>query len=211
MQRPDALIFDMDGTLWDAIDSYCAVWNDTARRLGIDRHVTYDELRPLMGKPLEEIYRVLMGPTGADPATFMPLLAERERDMMPGRGGRLYPGVRKTLDCLAARGVGLYMVSNCGADGLRNFLAYTGLGDLMTEALSYGATGVDKDVNIRRLVERYNLRCPAYVGDVQRDSDSSHAAGVPVVYAAYGFGHIADPDFVIHSFPDLLDLYGTEI
>lgn len=25
----DAYIFDMDGTLWDAVDGYCDVWNAT--------------------------------------------------------------------------------------------------------------------------------------------------------------------------------------
>ena len=29
----DALIFDMDGTLWDAVDSYSEVWNETFREL----------------------------------------------------------------------------------------------------------------------------------------------------------------------------------
>ena len=24
--KTDALIFDMDGTLWDAVDSYCKIW-----------------------------------------------------------------------------------------------------------------------------------------------------------------------------------------
>ncbi|HEX3385818.1 MAG TPA: hypothetical protein VHS53_11545 [Mucilaginibacter sp.] len=27
MQTPDSLIFDMDGTLWDAVDTYAASWN----------------------------------------------------------------------------------------------------------------------------------------------------------------------------------------
>ena len=210
MYRPDSLIFDMDGTLWDAIDSYCEVWNDTARRLGVARRVTYDDLRPLMGKPLDEIYDTLMGGSGADAPTFMQLLAEREAAMMPRLGGKLYSGVKDTLGELHRLGVRLFMVSNCSADGLHNFLTYTGLEELMTDTLSFGATGVDKDVNIRHLVGRYNLARPAYVGDVQRDADCSHAAGVPAIFAAYGFGHIADPDFTIHSFHDLLDLYGTE-
>ena len=26
-RKYDSLLFDMDGTLWDAVDSYCAIWN----------------------------------------------------------------------------------------------------------------------------------------------------------------------------------------
>jgi len=36
MQKPDSLIFDMDGTLWDAVDTYAASWNLVFNELGID-------------------------------------------------------------------------------------------------------------------------------------------------------------------------------
>ena len=31
----DGLIFDMDGTLWDAVDSYVKIWNATIAECGI--------------------------------------------------------------------------------------------------------------------------------------------------------------------------------
>lgn len=34
-KRFDAYIFDMDGTLWDAVDSYAAIWNTTIVQLGV--------------------------------------------------------------------------------------------------------------------------------------------------------------------------------
>ena len=40
----DALIFDMDGTLWDAVDSYCEIWNRTFRDFGVDCTVGRDVL-----------------------------------------------------------------------------------------------------------------------------------------------------------------------
>ncbi len=54
--------------------------------------------------------------------------------MMPVLGGRLYPGVRETLEELS-RNSRLFMVSNCGPDGIRNFLKFTGLGEIMTDHL----------------------------------------------------------------------------
>jgi len=77
---------------------------------------------------------------------------------------------------LRDRGVRLFMISNCSATGLDTFLTYTGLRPYFTDWLSMGATGADKDVNIRTLVGRYNLERAAYVGDVQRDADHAHAA-----------------------------------
>ena len=92
--------------------------------------------------------------------------------MMPVLGGRLYPGVRETLEELS-RNSRLFMVSNCGPDGIRNFLKFTGLGEIMTDH-PLRRKRMWKDVNIRTIVERYNPRKPLYVGDVQRDCDESH-------------------------------------
>lgn len=209
MLTPDSLIFDMDGTLWDAVDSYCAVWDATAASMGIARTVDRRELLPLMGKPLEEIYRALMSHARIDSQEFMQRLGRCEAELMPRLGGRLYPGVRETLNALSDRGVRLFMVSNCSASGLDNFLDFTGLRPLMVDALSFGTTGCDKDVNMRRLRDVYSLKAPAYVGDVQRDADSTHAAGLPFIWAAYGFGSVLadDYEYRIDSFDQLLNLW----
>lgn len=202
-QPIDSYIFDMDGTLWDAVDSYCAVWDATARRLGYDRRpVTRAELLSHMGKPLGEIYGEVMAGCNIDRERFLAELEASERELMPKLGGVLYDGVADTLPRLASRAK-LFMISNCAAGGLDNFLDYTGLKPYITNWLSYGDTGVDKDVNIKVLIERYNLKRPVYVGDVARDCESTHAAGIEFVHAAYGFGVAPEADFVIGKFSEL--------
>lgn len=203
----DSLIFDMDGTLWDAVDTYCKVWDETFRRLGVDRApITYAEMVALMGRPLEEIFRILAAGTRVTQQQFMQPLYDVEAEIVPAVGGRLYDGVEDTLKALKARGMKLFMVSNCAERGLDNFMKATGLGGYFTDLLSYGATGVDKDVNIRTLCERYNLERPVYVGDIQRDCDSTHQAGIEFVWASYGFGTAADADFRIDRFSDLVNI-----
>lgn len=208
MPRPcDSLIFDMDGTLWDAVDSYCLCWDETASRLGIRRApVKRTELIPLMGKPLEEIFQVIIGGSEDLCRRFMIALGPVECEIMPRLGGRLYPGVRETLTKLSAQGVRLFMVSNCTEHGLDNFLNFTALRMLFTDWRSFGATGVDKDVNLIDLRNCYNLQRPMYVGDIQRDCDSTHAAGMEFVWASYGFGRVGDAEFVIDSFPRLEEI-----
>jgi phosphoglycolate phosphatase len=49
MQKPDSLIFDMDGTLWDAIDTYTNSWNLTFEKHAIKRTINRDDLMGLMG------------------------------------------------------------------------------------------------------------------------------------------------------------------
>lgn len=202
----DAYIFDMDGTLWDAVDSYCAVWNETYRQLGLDiEPVTYTRLRGLMGTPLTGIYDVLVGDR-ADRDSFNKALRDNEARMMPVLGGKVYPGA-DTLAALRAEGRQLFMVSNCSPSGLDNFLNFTGMRGLMTDWLSFGMNGKEKDENIRIIIERYNLNRALYVGDTQDDCNWTHKAGATFAWASYGFGKdVRGADYVLKSLSDLRDL-----
>ena len=205
-QRFDSILFDMDGTLWDAVESYCAVWNHTIDAIYPEvPHVGYGQLARLMGKPLETIFDTLIG-TRADRDSFMAELTRQEEALMPRLGGKLYPGVRETIGTLS-RTHRLFMVSNCTAGGLPNFLRFTGLAPYFTDDISFGQTGREKDANIATMIERYNLQAPLYVGDTQGDCMSAHRAGVPFAWASYGFGRdIIGADFTLPHITDLPDI-----
>lgn len=200
----DGLLFDMDGTLWDAVDSYVQIWNATIGECGIRRApVTRAELIEQMGKPLDVILPALIsGPEGRNPE-LLDILMHNEAVMMPRLGGKLYPGVRETLEQLYGR-IPLFMVSNCGADGLENFLDFTGLRKFFISWLSNGGTGLSKGANIKTLVERYNMESAYYVGDTVTDEKAARSAGTGMIWCRYGFGKAENPDYVIDSFPQLL-------
>lgn len=207
MLKADSFIFDMDGTLWDAVDSYCAVWDEAYRRLGQPYVLTRDSLKVCMGLPLDEIFaRVSPGAT-IDYDTFKTTLRAVEAELMPRFGGRLYPGVRETLQQLNQRGYRLFMVSNCSPIGLPNFLTYTGLTRFFTDTLSFGQTGRGKDANIQALIKRYNLAAPWYVGDIEPDSISAHAGGAKMIGVTYGFGRCSTADIEIDTLPAMLQLF----
>ena len=194
----DAFIFDMDGTLWDAVDGYCDVWNATIDAFGIAcPRIDRDRLFTQMGQPLDVIMDALI-PGDYDREAFMARMRELEAEIVPRRGGVLYPRVREVIEELRRRGAHISLVSNCGASGLRNFFAFTGLGDLFD--------GLSKAENIALMVERHGLKHPVYVGDTQLDIDSAHAAGVPAVWCAYGFGTAEGAEHRIESFDQLLSL-----
>lgn len=202
----DALIFDMDGTLWDAVDSYAVIWNTTFRQAGLTDlpEVTRDDLMREMGKHLEDIIDDL-APGHNNDGNFLRLLNANEASMMPVLRGRLYDGVTETKARLAQR-LPLFMVSNCGPRGLDNFIEVNNLRPYITEALSHGGTGLSKADNIALLIRRHRLRHPVYVGDTQGDSDAAHAAGAAMIYCAYGFGTVSDADRTIQRFDQLTDI-----
>ena len=205
----DSVIFDMDGTLWDAVDSYCKIWDTTFAEVGIVApHVTREQLLTHMGQYLEQILAALAPDAGDKLPELMARLEENERTMMKTLGGRLYPGAFETVEELSKK-YKLFMVSNCGEFGLDNFLDFTRLKPFFTDWLTHGGTRKPKAENIRDLVRRYNLKRPVYVGDTQGDADQAAAAGVEMIYASYGFGTVSHPDEVIPSItrlPEAIEL-----
>lgn len=202
----DSLLFDMDGTLWDAVNSYCAVWNAAiAHCCPSVPQVTYERLEPMMGRPMDVIFNEFIG-DNAPYDYFMEHLHSEESRLMPQLGGRLYPGVFDTVRKLSAD-FRLFLVSNCTPNGLPNFLAYTGMTPFFTDTISFGETGREKDYNIRLLIEKHGLKKPLYIGDTKGDGRSAHAAGIPFAWADYGFGHGVDgQEFTISRLSDLLDI-----
>lgn len=47
--QPDSLIFDMDGTLWDAVETYAIAWNKYFEKYQIKAHLTKQDLDSYMG------------------------------------------------------------------------------------------------------------------------------------------------------------------
>ena len=200
----DSLIFDMDGTLWDAVDSYVEVWNVTSRELNIEYTVTREDLLRHMGKTIDIIYDCLMGSSDCDRATFLKRLDLNESLLMPRLGGRLYQGVKNGIRTLS-RHYRLFMVSNCGADGLHNMLRFTGLTDYFEGSLTHGETLLGKDRNIARIVTDNKLQRPLYIGDTQSDCDAAHTARVDMCHARWGFGSCRDAELAFNSFQELVD------
>lgn len=86
-------------------------------------------------------------------------------------------------------------------------LEKTGFGPYFRGHLCPGDTGKAKAANIRSVAQRYNLKAPVYIGDTDGDFQACKSAGVPFVFASYGFGQVENPDYVIKKPEDLLKLF----
>lgn len=187
----DGILFDLDGTLWDATAPICASWNDLIARHAVPRPpVRQAECRGYMGLLLDEIARRLfpMLEEETRQALMSEHVAQFDRFLHAG-GAVAYPGAEEVLSALARRSR-LFVVSNCQDGYIQDFYALCGLGGYFTDLECAGRTGLAKGDNIALVVRRHGLRAPVYVGDTQMDCDAAGAAGVPFVHAAYGFGRV---------------------
>ncbi len=203
----DSIIFDMDGTLWDATDSYAAVWNATLGHFGSTARLTRNELVPYMGLSLADILEhVLSTETGLDRKAFVADLAKTEEEMMPKLGGKPYDGLADGIRRLSQH-YRLFMVSNCSRNGLRNFGNFTGTASFFDDTITFGENPVPKSENIRLLIERHRLKLPVYVGDTQADCDQAHKAGIAFGFAGYGFGSCTDAEVEFKSLQQAIDFF----
>ena len=207
--KPDSIILDIDGTLWNSTPIVAEAWN---KALEADPSIAFrftpQGLTKLFGHPMSEI---------AD--LSFPFLPEKERYALmetscelehdyqyASTQNLLYPGVADTIQKLS-KTCPLFIVSNCQSGYIELFLEKTGLGGCITDFECPGGTGMGKGPNIRLVMERNHLKSPVYVGDIEGDRAASKEAGIPFCHAAYGFGAVTDPDYVIRQFSDLLTLF----
>lgn len=206
---PDALIFDLDGTLWDTTKACAVAWNRVLARLGIAyRQMTAADVAYVAGRAhAEAIERAFVGLGPADLARIAEETATEDNAEIARRGGNLYPGVGETVRALSAR-LPLMIVSNCQRGYIELFLEHSGLARHFADLECWGNTGRGKTDNLRSVVERNRLSSPLFVGDTEGDREAAHGCALPFVFASYGFGHVARFEHRIDRFDQLLALLG---
>ena len=81
-----------------------------------------------------------------------------------------------------------------------------GLEKLIQGHLCFGDTGTTKGQTILRLMKEHNIQSAAYIGDTQGDLEACEEAGIPFIFAAFGFGNPTHWVARIEQFEDLLEL-----
>ena len=203
----DAILFDLDGTLWDSVDGILLTWNRViSSEPGLRKPIDRAEQETLMGLQMDEIaQRLFPDQPPARQRALMEACMQAENEYLYHHGGILYPDLKETLTALHVK-YPLYIISNCQSGYIEAFLHAHRLESLFDGFLCYGDTGKGKAKNIQTVVLANGIQHPVYVGDTLGDQNASEQAGVPFIYAAYGFGESTRWAARIQRFSDLLAL-----
>lgn len=194
----DGIFFDLDGTLWDAIDNIISAWQSVCAKEGENRFSSREGIRGLMGMTCEEIRAEFRRAFGGRGETLYLACIEKENALVRDKGGYIYEGVAEMLKELSNEHF-LAIVSNCQEGYIESFLDYSGFGGYFGDFLAQGTTHLPKGENIRLVAERNGLKRVLYLGDTVRDEEAARMAGCSFVHAGYGFGAAKQPDAVIRS------------
>jgi phosphoglycolate phosphatase len=206
--RFDSIIFDLDGTLWDSTANVAKAWQKAKEEVDyIKEDITRETVRSITGMAYDAIYDKLF--PYLDPATrndFKARCAKYELEVLNTEGGELYPDLKPTLQYLQAK-YKLFVVSNCQCGYIETFLRLNNLDSVFLGHQCYGTKNQLKFQNIIDVVNDFGLSHPVYVGDTQGDYDSATKAGVPIIFATYGFGQVnGQPVATINRFADLQEM-----
>ena len=213
---PEAVLFDLDGTLIDSVPDIAAATNELLARHGLDP-LCVDAVRRMIGHGVSPLVQ------RAFAARSIPLegdaLDARVAQMMPIYGRHLVtlttvlPGASACLETLAQAGVRLAIVSNKPMPFTRAICDHYGFSRhvaVVQGAEAHLAKKPAPDMLYAALDAMGAGRSRAVmVGDGEADVQAARAAGLPVVIVRGGYGgEPADafaPDLVIDGLSDLAD------
>ena len=198
------IIFDLDGTLWDASRQVVPAWNIALNRHSeLDKQITIDDMRGFMGKPIDVIARIMFPEMNRQKSVKILIeCCNEEQIYLRKHGGILYSKLEDTLKLLNQK-YSLYIVSNCQDGYVQTFLDYHKLWGYFKDIEMSGRTGESKGENIKIIIERNKLKKSVYVGDTIGDLEGANYAGIPFIYAKYGFGQLDDVKYSINDISDI--------
>ncbi len=201
-----AIIFDVDGTIWDACGVIAESWNEYAALYApdVESAATESLVRALCGQTMDRFAAVMF--PKSEPKRGMEVTegaCRYEVDVyLKDHPGQPYPHLEEVLQILSET-YPLYIVSNCQSGYIEVMLEGTGLGKYFEDIECYGNTMKQKHDNIRILMERNAIDDAIYLGDTQGDFEAASMAGVRFLHAAYGFGSVTEPTEAITDIREL--------
>ncbi len=204
----EAIIFDLDGTMWNALDGIHLTWNQVVANHSAYRKepISFEELEGCLGLPMTEIAaRLFPSTTAEQQQALMDECCAKENDYLAEHGGILYPRLEETLLKLK-KSYQLFVVSNCQPGYIESFIKAHKLEKCFDDIECWGNNLLPKGENNKLIMERNKVTRAVYVGDTAGDEESARVAGIPFIFAKYGFGEAKAPDYILDAFSNLPEL-----
>jgi phosphoglycolate phosphatase len=203
MVNEQAILFDLDGTLWDALSPITLAWNEAMKAKNLPILFSEAKIKSFMGLTPEETYPLAFpGYSFAEQAVLFKACIASEIAYLSKHPGQLYPQEKETLSQLQ-KTYSLYIVSNSDKGYVENYLEACHVTSYFSGHVCAGDTGLPKWGNILYLMKKENLVKALYIGDTLKDKNETEKAGIPFIHAAYGFGEIPHCPHAIARLSDL--------
>jgi N-acetyl-D-muramate 6-phosphate phosphatase len=214
-----AVLFDLDGTLFDSMPDFLHIFNHMLQARGRPAVEDVDGFRIIISKGNEAMVKNAMQITPNDPE-FKTIVAEFTQHYAEIRGqhAKLFAGFEQVLDHFDAQQIPWGIVTNRMESNIAPFLKKFALHERPYCLVGADTAGEKKPHPAPLLYAAKQIGIAPeqcfYVGDFSTDIEAAKAAGMKSVAVAWGYHEgLADmrswePDYIIHKPEELLEIVG---
>ncbi|WMT43553.1 HAD hydrolase-like protein [Paenibacillus sp. D2_2] len=222
LTKPEAMIFDMDGTLFMTetllIPAYHRMFDKLREeKLYMGETPPEQVILGCLGMLLDDIWKkVIPDASEAARQRANELLLELQLEDLQKHHSKLYPGVLETLTELNKQGVKLFVASNGLEHYVKGVARAHQIFPLFEALYSAGEYETASKVDlVKLLLDNHHIHNAWMVGDRSSDVEAGKKNGQVVIGCDYaGFGdeqELAGADRLIADFTELLKLYHQAI
>lgn len=183
---PEAVIFDIDGTLLDSVDLHAHAWQEAFRHFG--HEIPFHQIRSQIGKGGDQLLPVFLSPQE---------LKEKGERLQEYRSRlfkekylpqvKPFPGVRELFQKVTANGQQVALASSAKGDELKDFERIAHIEDLVEVETSSADAERSKphpdifEAALERLGKKVRREQAIVVGDSPHDAEAAKRAGLATV------------------------------
>ena len=199
----DAILFDLDGTLWEVTDATYNSVNEVAKNHNL-QEVTKETIEGVFGlNRIEAAKKYFPYLETEESIKLLDEISTVNIKNLKEHGGNVYQNVEEVLRELK-KNYKLFIVSNTGhSEYIEAFLSTSNLKKYFKDYVAASELNMSKADAIKKVINDYNIKNYVYIGDTQKDLEATKVADVPFIQAKYGFGEDLKTDFYIDSIEEL--------
>ncbi len=200
----NSVIFDLDGTLWEVIESTYESANIIANKYNL-KEISKETICKVFGLNKEECAKLYFPYMKLDESTkLVDEIAIINIRNLKKNGGNVYPNVKEVLNTLVDK-YDLYIVSNTAEiEYIRAFLKLSNAENCFKDYIAASSLNISKANAIKKLIDDYKIEKAVYIGDTIIDLEAAYANNIPFVQAKYGFGENLNTDYSINEIKELI-------
>ena len=198
-----SVLFDLDGTLWEVIDSTYKSANIIANKYNL-KEISKETICNAFGLNREGAASLYFPNTDLNEAVkLIDEIAIINIDNLKKNGGNVYPNVKEVLNNLVEK-YDLYIVSNTAeVEYINAFLNSSKTKKFFKDYIAASSLNISKAEATEKIINENKIEKAAYVGDTIIDLEASKAAEIPFVLAKYGFGKNLQSKYYINELKEL--------
>lgn len=202
----EMIIFDIDGTLWEASEITMIAANSIADEYKEIPKVSIEDIYKVMGLGKRDIAQILMPNVELSKAMgYVDLQTKLAIDLINKNGAHIYENVSSVIKYLSKK-YKLGIITNNFDDYVKLFLEKSNLKRFFIDYIGNASYGISKKEAIEKMMSRNNVSLACYIGDIKKDMQAAYDANIDFIHAKYGFEPNLECEKIINDISELKEM-----